>query len=410
VLLSDREAEHIPGCNMAFRKSWLERIGGFDPQFRTAGDDVDLCWRLQETGGRLGFHPGAVVWHHRRNSVRRYWKQQVGYGKAEALLARKWPQKYNSAAHIPWSGRIYGRGLTRPLFARRGRVYQGVWGSAPFQSVYQPAGSKVLALTLLPEWYLLLGFLAVLSVLALDWAPLGFSLPLLALGVGAVAAQAVRSAAQARLSREGRSWMRRLSLRALVAFLHLAQPAARLWGRLAHGLDPWRMRSLSRWTPPRTRQLAIWSESWRPQDEWLRELEATLLGTPALVRRGGECDAWDLGLVGGPFGCARVLMAVEEHGRGRQCVRFRVWPTVRRLPFVLFLAGLASAALFQGAWLAGATLGATAFALGAAALRECGASEAEIVSAVRALEQRAASPSAAEAPVLSPARLAIPHA
>src|SRR5262249_46223401 len=39
VLLSDEVAEHIPGCNMAFRKSSLEAIGGFDPQFRTAGDD-----------------------------------------------------------------------------------------------------------------------------------------------------------------------------------------------------------------------------------------------------------------------------------------------------------------------------------------------------------------------------------
>src|SRR5439155_9858763 len=30
VLLTDRLAEHIPGCNMAFRKSALEAIGGFD--------------------------------------------------------------------------------------------------------------------------------------------------------------------------------------------------------------------------------------------------------------------------------------------------------------------------------------------------------------------------------------------
>src|SRR5437899_9453246 len=63
VLLSHREAEHIPGCNMAFRKSCLETIGGFDPQFRAAGDDVDVCWRLQERGWTLGFNPAAVVWH-----------------------------------------------------------------------------------------------------------------------------------------------------------------------------------------------------------------------------------------------------------------------------------------------------------------------------------------------------------
>ena len=41
VLLSDDEAEHIAGCNMAFRKTALQAIGGFDPQFRVAGDDVD---------------------------------------------------------------------------------------------------------------------------------------------------------------------------------------------------------------------------------------------------------------------------------------------------------------------------------------------------------------------------------
>src|SRR5439155_18852893 len=48
VLLSDCEAEHIPGCNMALRKARLAAIGGFDPRFRTAGDDVDVCWRLPD--------------------------------------------------------------------------------------------------------------------------------------------------------------------------------------------------------------------------------------------------------------------------------------------------------------------------------------------------------------------------
>src|SRR6184192_3753850 len=97
VLVSDQEAEHIPGCNMAVRKNCLQAVGGFDPQFRVAGDDVDLCWRLRECGDTLGFSPAAMGWHHRRDSVRAFWKQQVGYGKAEALLERKWPEKYNVA-------------------------------------------------------------------------------------------------------------------------------------------------------------------------------------------------------------------------------------------------------------------------------------------------------------------------
>ena len=76
VLLSDDEAEHIPGCSMAFRTEALRAIGGFDPQFRSAGDDVDVCWRLQQRGWTLGFSHGALVWHHHRNSLAAYCHQQ----------------------------------------------------------------------------------------------------------------------------------------------------------------------------------------------------------------------------------------------------------------------------------------------------------------------------------------------
>ena len=101
VLFSDQEAEHIPGCNMAFRTSALRGIGGFDSQFRVAGDDVDVCWRLHEKGLTIGYCAAAVVWHHRRNSIRAFWKQQAGYGKAEALLAQKWPEKVQQGRSHP---------------------------------------------------------------------------------------------------------------------------------------------------------------------------------------------------------------------------------------------------------------------------------------------------------------------
>src|SRR5260370_2322238 len=155
VLLSDELAEHIPGCNMAFRKSALAAVGGFDPQFRVAGDDVDLCWRLQERGGTLGFSPAAMVWHHRRNSVRAYWRQQRGYGRAEALLEHKWPEKYNLAGYFSWTGRIYGKGLVKAL-GQVSRIYHGRGCSAPFQRLYQTGPQGILAALLMPEWYLVL--------------------------------------------------------------------------------------------------------------------------------------------------------------------------------------------------------------------------------------------------------------
>ena len=125
VLLTDTIAEHIPGCNMAFWRKSLEEIGGFDPRFRIAGDDVDACWRLQDRGGTLGFSPSAVVWHHRRGRVRGFWRQQVNYGRAEADLERKWPEKYNPVGHPRWAGRLYGQGAHQALFKDRRRVYYG---------------------------------------------------------------------------------------------------------------------------------------------------------------------------------------------------------------------------------------------------------------------------------------------
>ena len=78
VLLDDRTAEHVPGCNLAIRREALQAIGGFNPIFLRAGDDVDVCWRLQAQGGRIEFAPAALVWHHYRASVA---ARQVGYGE-----------------------------------------------------------------------------------------------------------------------------------------------------------------------------------------------------------------------------------------------------------------------------------------------------------------------------------------
>ena len=143
---------------MAFRKKALEEVGGVDPTFRVAGDDVDLCWRFQHRGQTLGFCAAAMVWHHRRNSITGYWKQQRGYGRAEALLESKWPERYNAAGHHTLSGRLYGKGFAH-VFGLNWRVYHGIWGSAPFQSLYQRQPGIVRSLPTMPEWYLSILFL-----------------------------------------------------------------------------------------------------------------------------------------------------------------------------------------------------------------------------------------------------------
>lgn len=133
VMLDDEEAEHLPGCNLAVRKSAFDEIGGFDAIFRTAGDDVDFCWRLRNSGHRLGFAPGAFVWHWRRPSLRTFLRQQRGYGEAEKLLLGKHRARFTSRGDAIWTGFVYNGG---PLRATGGSViYHGAMGMAGYQSV-----------------------------------------------------------------------------------------------------------------------------------------------------------------------------------------------------------------------------------------------------------------------------------
>jgi GT2 family glycosyltransferase len=328
VLLDDRLAEHIPGCNMSFRRTALLAVGGFDPTYRVAGDDVDLCWRLQERGGLIGFAPAAVVWHHRRNSVRTYWKQQKGYGKAEALLERKWPERYNANGHLSWQGRLYGRGWTLSLDHLGGRIYRGMWNTAPFQSLYQRTPSTWLSLPLMPEWLLGAGLLAALSLLGLGWRPLlQVALPLLLVAAALPIAQAVLSASRARFT-SGTTWMDRAWRYSLTAIMHVMQPLARLVGRIQHGLVPWRRRGPDQKLWRMGTRSSSWRPSWKAAEARLEALHAALRSLGAIAWRGGDWDDWDLSVRGGFLGEARLRMGVEEHGGGCQLLRFRSWASV----------------------------------------------------------------------------------
>jgi GT2 family glycosyltransferase len=371
VLLSDEVAEHIPGCNMAYRREHLMAVGGFDPRFRAAGDDVDICWRLQERGWTLGFAPTAVVWHHRRNSIKAYFKQQRGYAKAEALLADKWPGKYNSAGHVTWQGRLYGKGIVE-LFFQRSRIYHGAWGSAPFQSVYEPSPGYWQSMMLMPEWYFLLIFVGVLTALAASWTPLLWLSPLLAAGVVLTLIQAVRGGARARFHPEPRSGLRRFALQSLVAWFHLVQPAARLLGRVLHGLGPWNWRNVVRVVPLPT-IYSIWSEQGAAIESRLSQLDAILKESGAATVLGGNFDRWDFSIHGGLFGTIRVVAMVEEHGNGRQLFRLRAWPKPPAAALVVFFAlfALAWLAGLDHAWVASASLGLAAGALGLLIYADC---------------------------------------
>jgi O-antigen biosynthesis protein len=385
VLLDDQVAEHIPGCNMAFRRDRLEAIGGFDPRFQTAGDDVDVCWRLQTRDWTLGFNAAAVVFHHRRDSVRGYIRQQFGYGTAEALLERKWPEKYNPAGHLKWRGRLYSPDARRDRGrSHRARIAYGTWGTGLFQRLYTPPPRALNALVQSPEWYLVIAALAVLGGLGEEWPPLLAVVPILALAIAALLVNAMRAGARAQFVATPPSSILRLRLQAVTALLYLLGPAARLAGRVAGGLTPWRHRQAQA-TIPWPRSLMTWTDRWAATSDRLAAIEATIRARGIGVQRSGMFDRWDLEIRQGSLGTVRLLMSVEENPGRTQVVRVRWWPRVspRAASASLLLAGLAAVAAVDGSGAATIVLAVGCLGVVAHAIRQCATAAGVTMQALR---------------------------
>jgi hypothetical protein len=386
---------------MAFRAETLREIGGFDPTFRVAGDDVDVCWRLQEHGHTIGFAPSAMVWHHRRPSLRGFLRQQFQYGKAEALLERKWPERYNRRGHVTWAGRVYGNTLAVTLNRRRTRIQYGTWGEALFQSRQVAPPGFLSSLVRTPEWFLVLAGLAALGGLGVLWTPLFLFLGVLGAGAGVTAHEAWRAAKHARFTHQPRPRRLERRMRVITAWLHVAQPMARLGGRVRHGLAPWRHHGPRVLGTPRPRTHTLWSERWRSHSERLKDLEQALSDTR--TRRGGEYERWDLEVRGGLLGAARIRTTLEEHGNGHQFARMRSWPLPSRaaLGFVALMGTLAAFAFGDGALIAGCLMAATAACAAVCCVRDCSSA----VGALRAGIRREAKRQAGDLPMEADTRV-----
>lgn len=326
VLLNDEEAEHLPGCNLCIRKSALLGIGGFHPDFTTAGDDVDICWRLREAGGRLRFVPGAMVWHHRRFTARAYLRQQTGYGKAEALLMKHHPDRFGPLGGARWRGAIYGDGLGihDPT---EGSIYHGPFGFAPFQAIY-PQGITV-------WWDAFSGVLWIaLALLAIVCGLPNVALILIAWSIWA---------ARVRMDHQAHT-VRRLSLTDQFRLWGLCwiQPIAREWARLRGML---RLNSRPSWHPslpeiiipkkPNKTSLlrstqAFWSEHGMGRADWLTAMRQ-ILGEKNIPFR--EDDGWrrfDIEMRPTALLSWAFLTVTEYHGGNRALTRVAVVTRFRK--------------------------------------------------------------------------------
>ncbi len=322
VLVSDQVAEHIPGCNMAFRREALEAINGFDPQFQKAGDDVDICWRLQHEGLQITFAPGAFVWHHRRPNPLSYLRQQAGYGEAEAVLQSKHPDKFNGRGDGKWGGVMYGASL-QGLQIASPIIYRGAFGTGMFQCLYQPGAAHWAMLPSTLEWHvaaLLLGMVGAL-VGSFGWV-MGAALLALSILVAALQATQVHRGGAHRFGYG----------RLLIAGLCYAQPLVRSWSR-------YRARLSSERAPrpdpvildgPRHRlswrgllSVAYWSETGSDRTDILRRAVAFM----ERYRWGKMLDTgwldWDISVDCESGLVLKIVTVQEDHGQGKRVIRIR---------------------------------------------------------------------------------------
>jgi GT2 family glycosyltransferase/DNA-binding beta-propeller fold protein YncE len=386
VLLDDRIAEHVPGCNMAFRREALLAIGGFNPIYLRAGDDVDVCWRLQARGGRIGFASAALVWHHHRSSIKAYWRQQLGYGEGETWLMAHHPEKFLDGRML-WHGRIYSPlPFVRSLWGTK--INAGVWGTAAFPSVYR---TDVHPFAFLPHsirWQLLSFVLTAIGggvaiIGGHQWA----STLLLASGIIGIAVTIAKNLDYALRSEvdylrgvdpgEGKSRLRRAAnrswYRSVLGYLHFIQPLARIRGRIRGVLSPPEVAlpdarpQTSRGPTPSLGEIAralllisgsvtedrFWSETWTSADrvlaqltEWLRRSRAVR----TIEIDEGWSDDRDVSVFVGRWAWLDMRALVEDHGAGRSLLR--VSTHLRPTTF-----GIVAAVAFGAAALAAAATG-----------------------------------------------------
>jgi hypothetical protein len=128
---------------------------------------------------------------------------------------------------------------------------------------------------------------------------------------------------------------------------------------------------------------------WVDPIERRTRLEQAITEMGFTVWRGNAYEPWDLEVIGGLLGSTRILMAVENHGSGRQYVRLAAWPRFSRLALALGLLGavIAMAAAFGGKSLVAILLSGGAALLLFATTVEAGRSQAAILRSAKQQER-----------------------
>lgn len=117
---------YVPACNFLVPREAFLSLNGFRETLHV-GEDVDLCWRLQDAGYALEYRPMGRVSHKHRNTIGAFCARRFDYGTSEPALQQLHTGRVKTL-FLPWTESLFWLtvilsvviGSTIPLLAGAG--------------------------------------------------------------------------------------------------------------------------------------------------------------------------------------------------------------------------------------------------------------------------------------------------
>jgi mycofactocin system glycosyltransferase len=106
---------YVPSCNLLVRRDLFLRMGGFKEELHV-GEDVDLCWRIQDQGCHVEYRPMGRVYHKHRNRLGTFCSRRFDYGTSEPLLQRLHKKRIKLMTFPPSESLFWGLLAVSALF------------------------------------------------------------------------------------------------------------------------------------------------------------------------------------------------------------------------------------------------------------------------------------------------------
>jgi glycosyltransferase involved in cell wall biosynthesis len=140
---------YVVFANAAFRKKILLKTTSFDSEL-LSGNDVDICWKIGFLGFKLKINNKAIIYHHNRDNIKKYFKVYFRYATYQALLFKKYRKLINKKWMINTYPFILFKKVFKNIFKNKkinirdyldiiegtATLFGQIYGSFKFKTIY----------------------------------------------------------------------------------------------------------------------------------------------------------------------------------------------------------------------------------------------------------------------------------